>query len=331
MALRGGLLLALGVGAYYGLEVADRALMESLASGPRSGPLKVIDLPDPRGAVPPGAAGPSDGPGNPLLRRAALAAEARGSIAVRFDQRGWLDGQVVETTGRYLQSGAGAARQFLFEQAGRIAGASGRLLRVSDSRFLWTDLAWGDPRQPQRTVARVDLRKVRQALARGDADDPPPVADDPALWARLGGLPMLLAGLDGSFAFGTPRLMELRGQRVAAMVGRWRPERVAELVGPTLPPRAPGHVVVALAESTLFPLLVEYRDQRDPLSSPGLPDDALLTSSRRPLLKIDLGDPVFGQPIDPATFTYRPADEAWADQTERELRLATRSGAAAIR
>jgi hypothetical protein len=49
------------------------------------------------------------------------------------------------------------------------------------------------------------------------------------------------------------------------------------------------------------------------------------------LLKIDLGDPTFNERLDPELFSYRPADDHWSDQTDRELRLATPPGGALLR
>lgn len=320
---RGAVLLAVGVGAYYGLELTDRLLMERLAGGPQDATLEMIELPPaPAEPAPRRIADSTDGPGNAVVRRAALAMEGHTSVGVRIDQHGWIDGKPLDTSGRYYQLGAGSQRHFLLEQTGQLAGYPTRLLRVSDSRFLWTDLAWGDPSDPDRTVTRVDLRKVRRAVTSSDDETGSPSPADPSAWSRFGGLPMLLSGLDEAFAFGQPRLMQFRDERVAAMVGRWRPDRLKELVGDTgLPERAPHHVVVALSEATLFPLLVEYRDARDPLSMDGLPDEALLTSSRQPLLKMDLGSPTFDERLDPRLFAYQPTVD-WADQTDRELRLA---------
>ncbi|TWT99663.1 hypothetical protein Pla108_06060 [Botrimarina colliarenosi] len=324
--LRGVVLLAVGVGAYYGLEVADRVVMDRIAGPASVGPIEVLDVPPlPNTPAPPRVAVSSEGPGNLLLRRAAVAIEGHGSIGVRLDQHGVIDGLAIDTSGRYYQLGAGSQRQFLLEQTGQLAGTPARLLRVSDSRFLWTDMAWGDPSQPEREVTRIDLRQVRRAVTQADDEGGPPAATDPNAWSRFGGLPMLLSGLDESFTFGAPRVMQFRNERVAAMVGRWRPERMAALVGDdqtTLPERVPQHVVVALSEATLFPLLVEYRNAQDALSAPGLPDEALLTDSAQPLLKMDIGVPEFGERLDARLFSYRPSGDDWADQTEREVRLA---------
>ncbi|QDV74948.1 hypothetical protein [Botrimarina mediterranea] len=323
---RGLALLAVGVGAYYGLELADQVLMDRLAGGRQDLVIEPIESPPAPSPPPPRVAASSEGPGNAYVRRAALMLEEHSTVGVRIDQHGWIDGEPVKASGQYYQLGAGGQRQFLLEQTGQLAGFPTRLLRVSDSRFMWTDLAWGDPSQPNRSVTRVDLRKVRRAVEGSEDEEDQPLSDDPSAWSRFGGLPMLLAGLDESFTFGQPWLMQFRNERVAAMVGRWRPERLKQLYGhEEVPPRTPNHVVIALSETTGFPVLVEYRDNKDPLSAEGLADKTLLTSSNRPLFKLDLGAPTFDEHLDSRLFSYRPTKDDWSDQTDREVRLAAQS------
>ncbi|CAN0378157.1 unnamed protein product, partial [Ectocarpus sp. 4 AP-2014] len=174
-------------------------------------------------------------------------------------------------------------------------------------RYLWTDLTWGnDPSEPRRSVTRIDLRRVRRELKEYLSAN---AAGDPSAWSRFGGLPMLLSGLDRAFTFGPSYAMQLRGERVLAMVGRWRPERLAELsTAGSLPPHAPQHVVLALSDATLFPRLLEYRDYRDKLSAEGLADQELLKPSSRPLLKIELEHQPGAPPQDERMFAYRSND-----------------------
>lgn len=314
----------LGVVAYYGLEVADDLLMQRLAGTAAPAPIDLAELPP---DLTEAARGPSEGPGNGLLRRSAYALDGRQSITATVSQDGWIDGERVATRGEYHQLGGGPDRAFLLKQTGKLAGQPTRLLRVSDSRFLWTDLTWGpDAESLQRSVSRIDLRRVRRAVKeRAGAA----TTLDPSAWSRFGGLPMLVNGLEQAFAFGQPRHRLLRGKTVLAMVGRWRPERLDELTADgKIPPRAPQHVVIALDESTLFPVLLEYRDRRDLLSRPNLSDDDLLVPSNRPMLKMELAHVPGTPPLDQRMFAYRPNEAGWIDQTERELQLVRRGGTA---
>lgn len=311
----------MGVAAFYALQLGDEFLMAQLDGKPAVGPIEVIELPASAQVAP---IAPSEGPGNGLMKRAILTLEGRGSVRAQIEQVGWIDEEMIQTRGNYSQTGAASERKFRFRQRGELAGSSTDLLRVSDSRFLWNDLAWLDGEsQTQRKVTRIDLRRVRSVVSSSDEGGPEDPRDsDPFSWSRFGGLPMLLAGLDESFQFGAPRRMQVRNETVAAMVGRWRPERLEQLApGQTLPPRVPQHVVIALAEATLFPVMIEYRDARDPLSAAGLADEALLTPSRRPLLKMDLQGATFGERFDANLFAYRPSVEDWSDQTAREVRI----------
>jgi hypothetical protein len=334
---RGLVLVALGVGAFFALDFADELLVARLRP---AGPIPAEALPV---VEVPGAGGdgaPADRRGDALLAEAIVRLEQRQSVVVDVVQVGWNDGRAVETQGAYRQAGSGPERRFSFVVQGQLAGSAARLVRVSDGRFLWTDLWWGDnPQTASRSVTRVDLRRVRKQIAAGMQDDelrddglqdngPEPgearaTLADAADWARFGGVPALLATLEERFDFGAPRLMELRGRRVAAMVGRWKKaERDALFGDGPLPDRAPQHVVVALDEETLFPLLVEYRAKGDPLAERGLPDEARLVASRRPMLKIDYLNPRFDEPLEADAFAYSPpADVRWQDDTERELKL----------
>ncbi|MEO0531743.1 MAG: hypothetical protein AAF266_14380 [Planctomycetota bacterium] len=319
--LKAVVLVVMGVAAFYALQLGDHFLMAQLEGTAETGPIEVIELPE---SVQQAPKTRGEGPGNALLKRAILTLKQRGSVQTSIEQVGWIDDDLIQTRGDYYQAGNGSERKFHFRQRGELAGSPTDLLQVSDSRFLWSDLAWLDAdSETQRRVTRVDLRRVRGLMNSTDEDGFANTGgSDPFQWSRFGGLPMLLAGLDEAFRFGAPRRMQVRDETVAAMVGRWRPDRLDQLAeGETLPPRFPQHVVVALSEATLFPVLVEYRDTRDPLSADGLADEALLTPSRRPLMKIDLRNATFGQRYDPGLFAYRPSIDDWSDQTDRELRL----------
>lgn len=310
---RGLVMVGLGVATFYGLEVADDVLMRRLAGAANEPIAEIVELPV---EAPRAPASSSEGPGNGWLRRSVYALDEVSEISAEVSHQGWIDGKAVTLRGEYRQYGGGASRQFLLGLTGDLAGHPARMLRVSNGLDLWTDIAFDDgASEPVRTLSRINLRDVKRALnERGQAS-----ANDPLAWSRFGGLPMLLGGLERDFAFGRPRRMELRGETVLAMVGRWRSEQGASAESSE---RAPDHVVVALSEATLFPRLVEYRDRSDALLAAAASDDGLLKPSRRPMLKIELTPEPNAPPIDPRMFDYRSSEEGWIDRTDRELRLA---------
>ena len=322
--VRAALLVGLGIGAYAGLEGVDRALLSMRASdAPAPGVIPTAEPPGSRDAERAGAS---------WLEHAIERLEQRQSVAVDIVQSGWIAGDLVETHGRYVRAGTGARRRFSQWMQGSIAGQPARIRRVSDSRFLSTDLRWGDPSEAgDRIVKRVDLRRLRQEIS---SKDPAPeagraLASRPSMDLRWGGVASLLVSLKQSFDFGPARQMRLRGEPVFAMVGRWNRTRFAELLGSEdepIPPRAPHHVVLALSEESLFPLLVEYRSADDPMAAAGLADESLLRPSTRPMLKIDFLRPEFDRPIPEAEFAYTaPSDAPLRDETDRELRIAERN------
>ncbi|MEQ8846611.1 hypothetical protein [Botrimarina sp.] len=312
-ALRVLVLLAAGGVLYYGLEATDRAVvgnLEEAAADPMGSP--VIELPPQLAAESStaGGAAVADGPGNRLLASALVAIGRHRSIAGNWRQVGVIQRRSTELTGVYQQTGSDEDRRFRLELTGSLAGQPTRLIRVSDSRFLWTDLTWGPTADSlQRAVTRVDLRRVRRAL---DG------AIDAEAYPRFGGVPMLLAGLNDAFRFGDPRRMRLADEYVVAMIGYWRNDSPAGAPAD----RAPHHVAVALEEQGLMPRLVEYRAAGDPLSADGLSDTERLRSSQRPLLRLELGGLQTGVRVNPSAFAYEPPEQDWIDETDRELQLA---------
>ncbi|MEN0111207.1 MAG: hypothetical protein AAF805_10850 [Planctomycetota bacterium] len=320
--LRVVLAASIGVSAFYGLRVGERVLFPPAEPPAELAVAPAIELP---GAAEKSAASAADRTGNRYLRAALESLASRRSITCSVEHSGWIDGRRVAVSGAYQQHGAGPRRRFLLDLRGSLLNTPTRMVRVSDSRFLWTEVTWREAGQePQRRLTRVDLRRVRRALGPDAAATPDADVDATAAWPRWGGLPSLVAGLDAAFDFGPGRLMMLRQERVIALVGRWTPEARARLAGDdrdALPARAPDHVVVALSEKSLSPLLVEYRSFDDPLSASGLADDARLRPSRQPLAKIDLRDFRFDTAIEDRRFAYQPTTEDWTDETDRELRL----------
>lgn len=321
------LLLVIGFAAFHAAPLALRALSRQRGPAAPQPPLPQVVMDAPAGTG-----------GNQALLDALRALESREALQMDIVETGVIAGRRVESIGHYRQLGRGDARRFSLLLQGRIHPSGVRLWQVSDGRFLWTDLAWGEPESvSRRQVWRVDLRRVRADLQEGQA---PPVAPGGAQaqapqvesWGALGGLPMLLESLRGGFDFQTPRRMSLRNEPVYAMLGRWKPWRRAALSegepteaeggGLAFGMRSPHHVLVALSARTLLPCLIEYRGEHDPLASPGLAEDARYHESQAPLLRLDFTNPRFDPRVADADFAYAPPDGvAWEDLTGQRLRL----------
>lgn len=318
---RVAVMVAIGAGAYAALEGLDKTLTSlGGAPGPAPGVLPTANAPAPQA---------NDRSGGAWLEQALIRTEQRASVAADVVQAGWIHGRLVETHGVYRRTGAGRERSFSLRLRGNVAGQPTQINRVSNGLFLFTEIDSGGTPEPNRSVTRVDLRKLRSEF-RGD-DWAPEAGDAIARLAapleamRWGGVPMLLAGLHQSFDFGPAHEMQLRGERVVAMVGRWNADRYRGLLGETtaLPRRAPHHAVVALSKETFFPLMVEYRSGDDPMAAAGLADESLLRPSPRPMLKIDFLRPTFDASIPSAEFAYTPpSGSPLRDETDRELRIA---------
>jgi len=346
------LLVALGAGIYLAVGVVRQISQQRAPDQLIATPLAQLQV---EGAA---EVGGQHNAGNIVLENCQIALERRGSIAVDVVQSGVVAGQIVETNGQYFQQGRGANRQFSLVLQGRVGPSVSRIWQVSDGRYVWTDLAWDGAQSPgRRAIKRVDLARIRLKLSQqdGPSDVRPGQAEARAAaaggWPTLGGLPMLVSSLRENFNFGAPRQMQLRNEAVYAMIGRWKPNRLAVLLQsydepddepddqqhdanaapsqPPLPSRMPHHVLVAIGRD-LFPRLIEYRSGNDALSSPQLGADARFQSSVTPLLKMDYLNPRYEQPIDSQRFVYREADGVEVrDTTDARLAVLNRLAPAA--
>lgn len=326
----GLLLVGMGFAVYYAGPVAH-----ALLSGDRES--------KPLPTAPALANGPAGVEGNAYLQQALAALERRESVVAKASQTGVIEGRTVESTGDYWQLGQGRDRQFQLKLQGLVTDDPVRLLQVSNGKFLWTDLRWGEASDVQlRQIWRVDLRRLRKDLSDPQSDQVRPgeaSADnlDAGLWASLGGLPMLLESLDANFRFERPRQMLLRKTPVYAMVGFWREDQRETLLQDSdtadtgLPSRLPHHVLVAIGASDLFPYRVEYRGADDPLSAAGLTADKRYGESGRPLLRLDLVQPRYDVSIPDEAFAYTlPEGVDWMDRTTERLEMLRRRREVAV-
>jgi hypothetical protein len=254
-----------------------------------------------------------------------------------------VDGQDLFGVGGYWQQGSGEELKVRLEL--QIAGQDAQLLQVYNGRDLWIDR-----RLPTgRTVVRYDLRKVRldPVLSPSDPDKLDPGKANwspiqPFLMAHSGGLPSLLASLGDNFNFLPPQPMRLAMDQPApapptsvlvyAIVGQWKPDKLAALIAkaedpandtapkkkakpPKIPERLPQEVLLLVGQADLFPYRIEYRQLETPVTTntdgPPIPYQL----SVHPLVVLEMSDVAFDAPIAAGQFDYSPGDAVWVDQT----------------
>jgi hypothetical protein len=287
---------------------------------------------------------PARGPsGDNFLMRAAAQLDRHDSICARLRHRVAVNGQELYGVGSYWQQGSGEELKVRLEL--QLAGQDAKLLQVSNSWFLWIDrlLPTG------RTIIRYNLRQLRAdpALTPPDLDKLDPgkanwTAIQPLLLAHSGGLPSLLASLNENFHFLPPQPMRLAieppagGQptnvAVFAIVGQWKPEKLAALLAksgdpakeaaskkqkaPKIPERIPQEVLLLVGQADLFPYRIEYRQLETPVTTNPNGPPIPYQLSNHPLAVLELSDVVFDAQIPAGQFDYMaPKDADWVDQT----------------
>jgi hypothetical protein len=307
--------------------------------------------------------------GDRLLRQAIRKLDERDSITVRLRHQVALDGSQHYGVGSYWQLGKGDDLETRLEL--QIAGQEASLLQTSNGRDLWIDR-----RLPTgRSVTRIELHKLRADLTADGSDgtaadawredsqaSAAARAPDFLLMAASGGLRGLLASLGENFTFLPPQAMRLSVSPplvpqstdlpVYAIVGHWKPQRLAALVDAAgqaadarkqlesglaaVPERFPQEVLLLFDQSDLFPYRVEYRRLETP--RPGQAAAATIFQlSASPLVVLELTDVRFNAPIAAGLFDYTPPNALWTYQTavvrerlrgQRQQKLAERQRAA---
>jgi hypothetical protein len=159
----------------------------------------------------------------------------------------------------------------------------------------------------------------------------------PDLMAHCGGLPSLLAALGESFTFLPPQPMRLAAEPidgakptsipVYAVVGHWKPDRLAALISESqgsepqalpmasLPERLPQEVLLLVGQADLFPYRVEYRRLETPDTASDNSSPIPYQLSANPIVVLELSDVAFDVPIAAGQFDYSPGNADWIDQT----------------
>jgi len=198
----------------------------------------------------------------------------------------------------------------------QLTGQTSSLLQVCDGRFLWTYRRLGD--EPKLT--RVDVDRVMEHLGKARA-----AADTgQSMLPGLGGLSQVLRGLNRSFDFTSAEPGQLgKEQRpVWRLVGRWKPERLIEMLpdgkkavrngrpdASKLPAHVPDRVVLMLGQTDEFPYRIEYR-RKGPEQ-----DRALVT-----MQFYEVHSPALSEADHNRAFTYNPGDLEYSDRTQSLLK-----------
>ena len=260
------------------------------------------------------------GEGNEVIRNALATLEVRPNVAAKVRQSIRYGSQQLSGTGAYWQQDVGNLRRTCWQLQTIVAGQTAFYSQVYDGNHVWTD------RQTPaaRTVARVDVERVRRELAMSRDGADRAAADEAAqleLLAR-GGLSQLVAELEQSFTFGAPRSVPRGNGTALALIGRWRPEELARQ-WPSLSPESvadwpahfPHHVLVHVGADR-FPYVIEYRDS----SQAGLAvSEAGYLPIDDPLAGYEFIDVQFTALMPAHLFEFAPAQLDWQDVTARTL------------
>ncbi len=274
----------------------------------------------PLGNAAPGRAGPiatvpANCDGDALLRRVLAAVNAQVSISAKVRHRVDLLGGPLTGTGIYLQRGRGTEPMLRLELKFQTAGPASSLQQVCDGTILWIyQLVDGNA-----SLSRVDMARLRRARPKSQ---PAAAAVQPSL--ALGGLPGLLAGIEGAFHFGTVTESRLDDElRVWTIEGLWKPARLIALLPDQkgaieagqpadltrLAPNLPDRVVLHVGCDDLFPYRVEY------WRAAPVDKEAKTKDRGKLLLVMELYEVQLGVPLDPRSFAFQPGSLQPIDRT----------------
>lgn len=244
----------------------------------------------------------------------ALAGLARAeSVSARVRQKVRVGNRSLVGSGRYFQFGTGIDQRFRYEWSMQCDTETFELLEVCDGVHAWTYRRVGpEPTQ----LERVDVRRVREKL------EDLGVLDRLGASPYLGGIQRSLALLRTWFRFDEVASASIDDVAVWSVEGRWRPERLAELlpqraeairasqgIDPAdLPDGMPWGVRLSIGKRELFPFRVEW------IAIPG--DRPVAPRAPEPIAVLELYDVTLGGPVDMTAFVYKPATAGMIDVTD---------------
>jgi outer membrane lipoprotein-sorting protein len=263
------------------------------------------------------------GAGQSLIQQVQAALERNYTVSAQITQTARLLGHEVIGSGTYVEQRSNQGLLFRCELnvQTRDDKQPSSLLQICDGGSLWMyrKLAGAE------SLSRVDLAFVHRRLNETGRSDSVNVLDQ---WPGAGGLSRLLRSYDQAFLFDEPESVQLQSNFPAWKVeGRWRPEMLVRAVPDhkedieqgrgvaleELPEHLPNSVILFLGKDDLFPYSIAFYRLN------GTTADVKASPSDQPVVRINMTNVRFNQPIHAAQFVYKPGDLEYADQTEQLL------------
>jgi hypothetical protein len=213
--------------------------------------------------------------------------------------------QTLSGSGRYLQAGEGPEKLFRLELNTQLDDYKATQQTIGGKQYLWIRRDFGPD---QRSLARVSLRRLRQAMEEAG----PPLSLDPSpTWLGVVSLPKMLGALAAWFEFEPPQQAKLGDRQVLRLKGTIKRELRAQLLNGKKGQggeQIPDAVELTLGTDQalpLFPYRIEYlkRQTRDK------------NGALAPLLTLDFFSAKVRRDIDPQQFEYFPGNQEVEDRT----------------
>ncbi|MFT5525605.1 MAG: hypothetical protein ACI9G1_001752 [Pirellulaceae bacterium] len=249
-----------------------------------------------------------------LVKAAAAEVYRLPSVEAKTRQIVQLYGHRLSGAGMYRQLANPAGVKFVrLEMKMSVADKISTMVQVCDGERLWIrrDLP------TEKSLGTVNLRLLEQALQEQGRGVALPMTDT---WMALGGLSKMLEGLHDNFEFKKAEQGVLNSAAVWNIQGRWKPARLAEMLGTkvqdipwnSLPPYLPHRVSLTLARDPQFPLFpyrVEYF--REVAS-----DDEAKTLELKSVVLMELFEVRRRADLDPRLFRYEAGNQDIVDLTD---------------
>ena len=255
-----------------------------------------------------------------LMNRAVAAFSQHQSFSARLRHQVQLFEQSLVGKGSYHQLGKSMRVEMTIKASGQ--GAASQLTHVCDGRYLWMfEDVIGRAR-----LSRIDLRRVNQAIE--SASEEGLVPKRPLdMTIASGGFGRMLGDLNQQFEMHAARAEQLNGEAAWVLDGRWRRDRLAELLPKQaaeiragkaaplekLPRHLPHEVRITLSrDKMLLPYRIEFaRTKREPDSN---------TTERTPIVAMEIYEIKLNEALDPQLFVYKPGSVEIVDRTDKYLR-----------